>query len=122
VAHNATVKEDAMGTVKSIRKLAAEQGPTNRLPESYPRPYKQWSSTLRDADHWRAALRHQVDRIRANAQLLDDVSTNRYDCKGGLEAFGFQVETLAGALADAADALNVWLDRSEPEEAAGGAR
>lgn len=110
-----------MGTVKSIRKPAAEQAPsmadTRRGPESYAHPYKRPAD-----DPWRAMLRHQVDRIRANAKLLDAVSMNRYECEDGLEAFGFQVESLAEALVDAADALNVWLDRSEPEAAKGGAR
>ena len=108
----------------SVAKPAPKDKP-KRSPHSYARPYKHLGSSK---DPWRTSLRHQVSGIRSIAQLLDNISENRYECQGAWEEFGTQVETLSMDLVDRLVSFEEWLDRSEEPSkakaaaAVGGAR
>ncbi len=67
----------------------------------------------------RESILHYVARVRAVAQLLVNVSNNRYECQGAWEEFGMQMEALSEALLERVDTLAGVVDeRIKPAKAA----
>ncbi len=57
------------------------------------------TQAVKSIENFSWSMRHQVLHLRSVVHLLNDVVMNRYDCPGGWEAFGCQVDsTFSGAV------------------------
>ncbi len=52
------------------------------------------TQAVKSIEDFSGSMRHQVLHLRSVVQLLNDVVMNRYDVKGGWEAFGCQVDSI----------------------------
>jgi uncharacterized protein YaaN involved in tellurite resistance len=71
-------------------------------------------------------IRHYVLKVRAVANLLEDITGNIYEYKNGLEEFAEQVEALSEALSERVKRLEIISEeeftRLSARVAAGGGR
>lgn len=80
----------------------------------------------RPEDFCYGLIRLDVLKIRAVAQLLEDITANMYECKDGLAEFSEQVDALSEALTVRVKRLEMTLEQEWPRgiarAAVGGAK